>query len=86
VVLQGLLSGFVATLTFVYAVGRLGASRTASFAALVPILAALGGWAVLGEPIGWVKGAGIVVVATGVALASRTSRREPLGKQGANRG
>ena len=70
VFLQGVLSGFLATFTYGFAITRLGASRTASFAALVPILAALGGWAVLGEPLSWLKGVGIVVVATGVALAS----------------
>lgn len=69
--LQGVLSGFLATFTYGFAIGRLGAARTASFAALVPILAALGGWAMLGESIPWSKGIGIVVVATGVALASR---------------
>lgn len=67
---QGVLSGFVATFTFFYAVARIGAARTAAFAALVPVLAAIGGWAFLGEPIGWAKATGIVIVATGVALAS----------------
>lgn len=67
---QGVLSGFLATLTFFYAVTHLGASRTAAFAALVPILAAVGGWIFLGEPIGILKAIGIGIVATGVALAS----------------
>ncbi len=69
-VTQGLLSGVVATFTYGYAVTAIGASRTAAFAALVPPLAALGGWAFLDEPIGWVKAAGIAVVACGVLLAS----------------
>lgn len=73
VVLQGVLSGFLAPLTYVYSVSRLGASRTAAFAALVPILAALGAWVFLGEQIGWIKGAGVIVVAIGVALASTTA-------------
>lgn len=67
---QGFLSGFVATLTYFYAVTHIGASRTAAFAALVPVLAALGAWVVLGESIGWFKTMGIVVVSFGVALAS----------------
>jgi drug/metabolite transporter (DMT)-like permease len=71
VFLQGVLSGFLATFTYGFAISRLGASRTASFAALVPVLAALGGWAVLGEPLSWLKGLGIAVVAAGVVLASR---------------
>lgn len=70
VVFQGVLSGFVATFTFFYAVTHIGASRTAACAALVPVLAALGGWAFLGESIGVGKGLGIVVVSVGVALAS----------------
>ncbi len=70
VLFQGILSGFVATFTFFYAVTHIGASRTAAFAALVPVLAALGGWMFLGETIGPIKGLGIVIVATGVALAS----------------
>lgn len=80
VLLQGVLSGFAATITYVFAISRLGASRTASFAALVPILAALGAWAFLGEPLGWVKGAGVAVVTVGVLLASRPARAERVGE------
>ena len=43
---------------------------TAAFAALVPVLAALGGWVFLDEPIGALKAIGIVVVSVGVLLAS----------------
>ncbi|MEM9230285.1 MAG: DMT family transporter [Pseudomonadota bacterium] len=67
---QGVLSGFVATFTYFYAVNYYGASRTAAAAALVPVLAAAGGWVFLGEAIGPVKAAGILVVSLGVALAS----------------
>lgn len=70
ILFQGVLSGFVATYTYFYAVQHLGASRSAAFAALVPVLAALGGWLVLGETIGPVKAAGILIVSAGVALAS----------------
>ncbi len=70
IIFQGVLSGFVASFTYFYAIHNLGPSRTAAFAALVPILAALGGWALLAEPIGWIKAMGIAVVATGVLLAS----------------
>ncbi len=68
--LQGVLSGYVATITYFYAVTHIGASRTAAFAALVPILAAIGGWVFLDEPIGILKAIGIAVVAAGVVLAS----------------
>ena len=70
ILFQGVLSGFVATFTFFYAVSHIGASRTAAFAALVPVLAALGGWAILGEALTSLKMAGILVVSIGVALAS----------------
>lgn len=74
---QGFLSGFVSTFTYFYAVTHLGASRTAAFAALVPIMAAFGGWVVLGEAIDPAKGIGIAVVALGVTFASGAlSRRE----------
>ncbi|MEO0914155.1 MAG: DMT family transporter, partial [Pseudomonadota bacterium] len=77
IVFQGVLSGFVASFTFFYAIHHLGASRTAAFAALVPILAALGGWLWLDEPIGWIKATGIGIVATGVLLASGILKASP---------
>lgn len=74
---QGVLSGFLATLTFFYAVTHLGASRTAAFAALVPVLAAIGGSIFLNEPVGLLKSLGIAIVASGVALASGVVSRKP---------
>jgi len=68
--LQGLFSGFLATLSFFVAITRLGPGTVAPFAALVPGLAALGAWAILDEPVGAVKLAGLAVVSLGVALAS----------------
>ncbi|MEM6467452.1 MAG: EamA family transporter, partial [Pseudomonadota bacterium] len=70
VLFQGVLSGFLATITFGYAVSKLGASRTAAFAALVPGLAALGGWVILGEPIPFNKALGLGAASLGVLLAS----------------
>ncbi|MEM6467751.1 MAG: DMT family transporter, partial [Pseudomonadota bacterium] len=70
VLFQGVLSGFLATITFGYAVSKLGASRTAAFAALVPGLAALGGWVILGEPIPPNKALGLGAASLGVLLAS----------------
>ena len=67
---QGFLAGAVANLTFLYAINTLGAPVAAASAALVPVLAALGGWMFLGEPIGPLKATGILVVAAGIALAS----------------
>jgi drug/metabolite transporter (DMT)-like permease len=74
VIMQGVLSGFVATFTYGYTVSTLGASRTAASAALVPVLAAIGGLVFLGEPVSAAKWAGIAVVAAGVALASGAVR------------
>jgi drug/metabolite transporter (DMT)-like permease len=73
-VAQGVFSGFVATFTYGYALTAIGASRTAAFAALVPVIAALGGLAFLGEPLGAVKALGIAITATGVLLASGAVR------------
>ncbi|MBD3625042.1 MAG: DMT family transporter [Rhodobacteraceae bacterium] len=85
ILLQGVLSGFVSTFTYFYAIRHFGPSRTAAFAALVPVLAALGGWAVLGEVIGPVKAAGILVVSAGVALASgAVAFRKPVVQDGAH--
>ena len=69
-VLQGVLSGFLATFTYLYCVRYFGAAKTAAYGALVPVMAAIGAWLVLGESIGTFKSIGIVVVCTGVALAS----------------
>jgi drug/metabolite transporter (DMT)-like permease len=70
VVLQGVLSGFLATFTYLYCVRHFGAAKTAAYGALVPVMATIGAWLILGEAIGLFKSLGIVVVCTGVALAS----------------
>ncbi|QPH53936.1 DMT family transporter [Pontivivens ytuae] len=70
IVMQGVLSGFVSTFTYGYALSKLAPSRVAACAALVPVMAAIGGWLFLGEPVGIVKSIGIAIVATGVLLAS----------------
>jgi drug/metabolite transporter (DMT)-like permease len=74
VLMQGVLSGFVASFTYGYVVNVLGTSPAAASAALVPVLAAIGGLVFLGEPVSPAKWAGIVVVAAGVALASGALR------------
>ncbi|MEO1550347.1 MAG: DMT family transporter [Pseudomonadota bacterium] len=70
VLFQGILSGFLATITFGYAVAHLGPSRTAAFAALVPGLSAIGAWIVLAEPIPLNKMLGLGAATLGVVLAS----------------
>ena len=67
---QGLLAGIGAVATFGYAVRRLGIPRTSSFTSLVPMGAALGGWAALGEaptPLDW---ASVTAACLGVALVN----------------
>lgn len=56
------------TLNFA-AVGRLGPRRAGAVFALNAPMAALLGWAVLGERLGWQAGLGIAVTVAGVALA-----------------
>jgi drug/metabolite transporter (DMT)-like permease len=67
---QGVLSGFLATITDFFAITRLGPQRLAAFAALVPGLAALGGLAFPGEALRPVEMAGLGVVMLGGALAA----------------
>ena len=66
----GISAGLIANFTFLYAVQNLGPAIPAASAALVPVIATLGGWVFLAEPIGLLKGVGIAVVALGVLLAS----------------
>jgi drug/metabolite transporter (DMT)-like permease len=77
--IQGGLSGLVAIVAYGLAIERLGATRAASFSALVPALALLGGMLFLGEtptPAAWLA---TVSVTGGVALACR-SRSAPQAK------
>ncbi|MEM1313423.1 MAG: DMT family transporter, partial [Pseudomonadota bacterium] len=56
IISQGLLSGIGAVASFGYAVRHLGVAKTSSFTSLVPMGAALGAWAALGEapaPLDW---------------------------------
>ncbi|MBL8672556.1 MAG: DMT family transporter [Alphaproteobacteria bacterium] len=75
VAMQGLVAGVCGLWTFAAAVALLGASRAAAYGALVPVMSALGGWALLGEPIAFATGAALAVTAGGVALASGALRR-----------
>lgn len=66
----GVSAGLIANFTFLFAVQTLGPAISAASAALVPVMAALGGWIFLSEPIGLLKAIGILIVAIGVLLAS----------------
>ncbi len=75
----GISAGLVANFTYLFAVQNLGSAIAAASAALVPVLASLGGWVFLGEPIGVLKTIGIAIVAVGVVLASGfLARPEPV--------
>jgi len=75
----GVSAGLIANFTFLYAVQSLGPAIPAASAALVPVMATLGGLVFLSEPISVLKGVGIVVVALGVLLASGYfSRPKPV--------
>ena len=69
-ILQGIIIAILALLLFNLAVRLLGAPQAAAFGALTPVLAMLGGVWFLGESISLVKIAGVMVVSSGVFLAS----------------
>ncbi len=75
VALQGVVSGVVSVAAFALAIRELGAARAAAFSALVPVLTALGGWALLGETPGAATAVAIVVATLGVALVNATPPR-----------
>ncbi len=66
----GVAAGLIANFTFLFSVQHLGSAIPAASAALVPVIASIGGWVFLAEPIGILKAIGIVIVAAGVLLAS----------------
>ena len=68
--MQGLLIAVIAMLLYSFAVSCLGAAQTASFGALTPILALIGGAVLLGETISFTVSFGVVLVSVGVLLAS----------------
>lgn len=70
IVIQSFVIGILAMFLFGYTVQIIGAAEAASFGALTPILALLGGAAFLGETITPLKVTGVVLVAAGVFLAS----------------
>jgi len=80
IVLQSFIIGILAMFLFGYAVQILGAAESAAFGALTPILALLGGVALLGETVTPLKILGVTLVAAGVFLASGV-----MGKQRAVR-
>ena len=74
---QGVLSGIVATVLFASAILRLGPSRAAAFAAAIPALAAILAIPVLGEIPTSLALVGIVATSFGVAFASGALEKRP---------
>ena len=70
IILQSFVMGIFAMLLFSYAARFLGASETAAFGALIPIISLIGGVVLLNETVPAFKLAGIVLVSIGVFLAS----------------
>ena len=70
IILQSFVIGILATVLFNYAVQLLGAAESGAFGALTPILALLGGVTLLNEAVTPLKVIGVVLVASGVLLAS----------------
>lgn len=81
---QGLLAGIVGQLTFALAIKHLGSTRAALSGALVPALAALGGWAILGERPDGPTLAGAAAICLGILVAGLGPRapRQPAGAPG----
>ncbi|MCI4662858.1 MAG: DMT family transporter [Neomegalonema sp.] len=75
VLTQGVLSGTLSVIGYAYAIALLGAARAASFTALVPVLAALMGWAFLGETLAMHEWLAIGAASLGVALVNRAFSR-----------
>ncbi len=72
---QGALAGVGAAWAYGYAIRELGVPRTSSLTSLVPMGAALGGWALLEEnpgPLGWLS---VVAACLGVATVNGAFHR-----------
>jgi len=67
---QGVVAGVFGIVTYTAAVRHLGPAGAAGFGALVPVLAAVGGWLLLNEPVGIVTAVAAAVAALGVAIVS----------------
>jgi drug/metabolite transporter (DMT)-like permease len=73
---QGLVAGLLGLWTVNVAIDRLGAAPAAAFGALAPVVSALGGWCWLGDALGVLDVAALVLAVCGVALASGAIGRQ----------
>ncbi|HYO49270.1 MAG TPA: DMT family transporter [Chloroflexia bacterium] len=67
--MSGIFAVSISYIIWYKGVQKLGATRTSVYANIVPVLAALISFFILGEPLGWQFWAGMVLVITGVSLA-----------------
>lgn len=67
---QGVLAGLLGLWAFSIAIARLGAGRAASFGALAPVVATLGGWWWLGDAPSALELTAVALTVLGVALVS----------------
>ncbi|MEE2775001.1 MAG: DMT family transporter [Pseudomonadota bacterium] len=72
---QSFIIGILATVLYNYSVKLLGAAETGAFGALTPILALVGGGWLLDETITLINSIGVLLVASGVFLASGIHNR-----------
>ena len=72
-----LMPGLVATLIWFWLVGRIGATRAATFHFLNPVFGVAIAAALLGERLSWVDALGVAIVAAGI-LAVQLSRAKPV--------
>ena len=76
---QGVLSGTISVAAYGYAVKTLGLARASAFTSLVPVLATIGGWWLLGETVSAAGWAAALSACIGVLLVNRaTSRPAPV--------
>lgn len=77
------LAGVVGFGAYFYAVEKLGPGRVAASQYFVPVVAAIGGWAIMGKALNAVQIAGIAVVLAAVALAQRSRTTPPTAAEAA---
>jgi len=70
-VFSALFAVVVSYIIWYTSVQAIGSARTAAFSNLIPVVALISAWAMLGEPLGFVQVAGGAVVLLGVWLARR---------------
>lgn len=68
--IQGILSGIGSVIGYAYSVRALGLPRASAFTSLVPPLAAVGGWLILGEAVSAAGWASVICACLGVYVVN----------------